>query len=161
LQRARWLPLEFVAEFEARFVRARDSETISFRRQKARAQNIWRAVRRVISTVDAEPGQWLYHTYDIYNYFLRKNLSVKYINTIFTTKICGVLKTLIVGNWFFGCTRKKLLHCRQKIVGSRFRFFFPNRCFRWNKKLKTSAYEWGTQQLTELGAVTKTKKDFI
>ncbi len=38
---------------------------------------------------------------------------------------------------------------------------FQTSCFLWNKKLKTSACGWGTQQLTELGAVTKTKKDFI
>ncbi len=82
LRRARWLPLEFVAEFEARFVRARDSEPISFRRRKARAQNIWRAAQRAISAVAAEPGEWFYHTYEIYDYFFRTNLSVKYVNII-------------------------------------------------------------------------------
>jgi hypothetical protein len=82
LKQARWLPSEFVAEFEARFVRARDSETIAKRRRKTRAQIIWRAAQRAIREVGADPGEWFYHTYEFYDYFFRAKLSVKYVLVI-------------------------------------------------------------------------------
>jgi len=72
------LPQEFVAEFENRFIRFRDSETQSGRRKKSRAFILWTAARKMISQVPVDPSDWFYHTHEIYDYFHRQKYSLRY-----------------------------------------------------------------------------------
>ncbi|NBW82182.1 hypothetical protein EBR21_10565 [bacterium] len=82
LKLARWLPVEFVSEFESRFLRDRSSEGRTDQRQKPRAARVWRAAQRAIAATGVEPGEWFLHTYEIYDYFYRAHLSIKYVNVI-------------------------------------------------------------------------------
>lgn len=50
------LPEEFVAEFELRFVRSRDSDTDAGNRRRTRAFSLWQAAQRMIATVGVEPS---------------------------------------------------------------------------------------------------------
>lgn len=72
------LPMEFVAEFEQRFIRIRDSETIKGLRRKSRAYVIWKAAQRVIYELQIDPSDWLYSSHEIYDYFHRRKLSLRY-----------------------------------------------------------------------------------
>lgn len=76
------LPLEFVAEFEKRFIRVRDSETESGRRKKSRAHIVWRAAQKTIVAVQIEPSEWFYHIHEIYDHFHGCRYSVRYIHAI-------------------------------------------------------------------------------
>ncbi len=77
------LPDKFVAEFEERFVRPR-----GILNEKARCNRtirryvLWRAVQRLITTIGVEPTDWFYHTYDLYDYFYQKQLSLGYMLSI-------------------------------------------------------------------------------
>jgi hypothetical protein len=90
------LPMEFVAEFEERFVRARDSETTRGLRKKSRCNAIWKAAQRVIVAVQIDPSDWLYHTHEIYDYFHRQRYSLRYMKAIL--KFCNL--------WGFFISRK-------------------------------------------------------
>lgn len=76
------LPEEFVAEFEKRFVRVRDSETTKGIRQKSRSYSIWKAAQKVIFELQIDPSDWLYSTHEIYDHFHKKQLSLRYIYSI-------------------------------------------------------------------------------
>lgn len=76
------LPVEFVGEFEKRFLRVRDSETINGRRKKSRAHIIWRAAQKSIAAIQIEPSEWFYHTQEIYDHFHKQRYSVRYIHSI-------------------------------------------------------------------------------
>ena len=75
------LPQEFVAEFEIRFVRTRDSETESGRRRRTRAYSLWQAAQRMIVSVGVEPSDWFYHTLEIYDFFHQRQYSVRYVHS--------------------------------------------------------------------------------
>lgn len=72
------LPMEFVAEFESRFIRIRDSETASGRRRKSRAYGLWSAAQKMISAIPTDPSDWFYHTHEIFDYFQRRQYSIRY-----------------------------------------------------------------------------------
>jgi hypothetical protein len=76
------LPIEFVQEFEKRFVRARDRETESGKRRTTHARVVWRAAQGMIVKVGVEPSDWFYYTHEIYDYFYDKKYSVRYIQSI-------------------------------------------------------------------------------
>ena len=76
------LPIEFVSEFEKRFIRVRDSETITGRRKKSRAHIIWRAAQKAIAAIQIEPSEWFYHIHEIYDHFHRCQYSLRYIHVI-------------------------------------------------------------------------------
>jgi hypothetical protein len=76
------LPEEFVAEFEMRFVRVRDSETLKGLRKKSRSHCIWKAVQKAIIELQIDPSDWIYQTHEIYDYFHRQRFSLRYINAI-------------------------------------------------------------------------------
>ena len=63
------LPEEFVADFEKRFIRKRDSEVDSGKRRTSRAMQVWRAAQKMIVSVAVEPTDWYFSTYEIYDYF--------------------------------------------------------------------------------------------
>lgn len=90
------LPAEFVAEFEERFVRARDSETIQGLRKKTRSYVIWTAAKKAIVAIQLDPSDWLYHTHEIYDHFHRQQYSLRYIRSIL--KFCNL--------WGFFISRK-------------------------------------------------------
>jgi hypothetical protein len=90
------LPVEFVGEFEERFVSARDSETIRGLRAKARCYSTWKAAQRAIVALQIDPSDWLYHTHEIYDYFHRQQYSLRYMRTIL--KFCNL--------WGFFISRK-------------------------------------------------------
>jgi len=75
------LPEEFVAEFEVRFVRSRDSDTDAGKRRRTRAFSLWQAAQRMIAAVGVEPSDWFYHTLDINDYFHQRKYSVRYIHS--------------------------------------------------------------------------------
>ena len=76
------LPSEFVAEFEQRFIRNRDSLTEIGARKTTRAFVIWRAAQRMMVTVPADPSEWFYHTPKFYDYFYERKVSPRYISSI-------------------------------------------------------------------------------
>jgi len=76
------LPSEFVAEFELRFIRSRDSETIQGKRRTSRAQILWQAAEKLIIAVKIDPSEWFYSIHEIYDYFHQKQLSLRYIYAI-------------------------------------------------------------------------------
>jgi hypothetical protein len=90
------LPVEFVAEFEERFVRARDSETAKGLRKKSRSYAIWKAAQKAIIAAQIDPSDWLYHTHEIYDHFHRHRYSLRYTQAIL--KFCNL--------WGFFISRK-------------------------------------------------------
>jgi len=76
------LPEEFVAEFESRFIRKRDSQTEQGLRTKTRAYVTWRAAQRMIVAVNVEPSEWFYHTHKIYDYFHQQKMSLQYLQAV-------------------------------------------------------------------------------
>lgn len=76
------LPIEFVSEFEKRFMRKRDSEVDRGKRRTSRAMHVWKAAQKMIVAVGIEPTDWFYSTYEIYDYFYSKKFSLKYIQSI-------------------------------------------------------------------------------
>jgi hypothetical protein len=76
------LPIEFVEEFELRFVKRRDSQTENGTRKRSRAYTSWRSAQTMIAAIGVEPSEWFYHTNDIYDYFYNRKASVKYLNSI-------------------------------------------------------------------------------
>ena len=90
------LPVEFVEEFEERFVRARDSETIRGLRKKSRSYLIWKAAQRAIVALQIDPSDWIYSSHEIYDHFHRQQYSLRYINAIL--KFCNL--------WGFFISRK-------------------------------------------------------
>ncbi|GEM_PF-940444 len=76
------LPTEFVEEFEKRFIRTRDSETIKGLRKKSRAYSHWKAAQKVIVELQIDPSDWFYSIHEIYDHFCRRRLSLRYINSI-------------------------------------------------------------------------------
>ncbi|TNF28846.1 MAG: site-specific integrase [Deltaproteobacteria bacterium] len=77
-----YLPEEFVAEFEKRFIRKRDSEVDKGKRRTSRAMHIWKAAQKMIVSINVEPSDWYYSIYDIYDYFHSKKYSIRYIQSI-------------------------------------------------------------------------------
>lgn len=76
------LPEEFVSEFEARFVRKRDSQTDKGQRKKSRVYTTWRAAQRMITALGTEPSEWFYNTNEVYDYFYNQKISIKYLHSI-------------------------------------------------------------------------------
>ena len=77
-----FLPSEFAAEFELRFIRKRDSQTEQGLRKNTRAYVAWRAAQRMIVAVGVEPSEWFCHTYRIYDYFHVQRMSLRYLSTV-------------------------------------------------------------------------------
>ncbi|MDR3606239.1 MAG: hypothetical protein P4M08_02535 [Oligoflexia bacterium] len=75
-----FLPEEFKAEFELRYLRSRDSQTERRLRRFTRAHILWRAVQKLIIHVKVEPSEWFCNHYQIYDYFFEKKLSLSYTN---------------------------------------------------------------------------------
>ncbi len=90
------LPQEFVAEFEDRFIRKRDSQTEQKLRKSTRAYITWRAAQRLIIAISVEPSEWFYHTHRIYDYFFNQKMSLRYLQ--------GVLR--MANLWGFFISRK-------------------------------------------------------
>jgi hypothetical protein len=76
------LPMEFVEEFEKRFVQQRDSQTEDGSRKRSRAYTSWRAAQRLIIAIGVEPSEWFYHTNKIYDHFYNQKTSPRYLNSI-------------------------------------------------------------------------------
>jgi len=76
------LPEEFVAEFEKRFIRKRDSEVDSGKRRTSRAMQVWKAAQKMIVSIKVEPTDWYFSTYEIYDYFHSKKYSIRYIQSV-------------------------------------------------------------------------------
>lgn len=77
-----FLPMEFVEEFEARFIRKRDSQTETGGRRNTRAFVVWNAVQRMITTIAVDPSEWFTATHQIYDYFVERKMSLRYTCTI-------------------------------------------------------------------------------
>jgi hypothetical protein len=74
---------EFVAEFEERFVRARDVLTESQRQRRNKQRyTTWRAAQKTIVKVGIEPTNWFYHQDYFYDSFCENQYSVGYIQSI-------------------------------------------------------------------------------
>lgn len=79
------LPSEFVTEFEARFIRKRDSQTDQGLRKNTRSYTVWRAAQRLIAAIGVDPSEWFYHTHAIYDYFCSLKMSPKYASLVLKT----------------------------------------------------------------------------
>lgn len=75
-------PDEFLVEFERRFIKARDSDVESGRRRTTRARIVWKAAQKMIINLGVEPTDWLYSTYEIYDYFYSIGYSIRYISSV-------------------------------------------------------------------------------
>lgn len=76
------LPPEFVAEFESRFLRVRDSETDSGKRKKTRSRIMWTTAQKMIDSIPVDPTDWYFHSFEIYDYFERHQYSIRYAHAI-------------------------------------------------------------------------------
>jgi hypothetical protein len=90
------LPEEFVAEFEKRFIKARDSETIAGKRKTSRARVTWKAAQKLIVAVQIDPSEWFYYNNEIYDYFFQKKYSLRYCHSILN----------LVNRWGYYISRK-------------------------------------------------------
>ncbi|MBI4404999.1 MAG: site-specific integrase [Deltaproteobacteria bacterium] len=77
-----FLPSEFVAEFENRFIRKRDSQTEQGLRSTTRAFILWNAAQKMIVAVAVDPSEWFYFTNQIYDYFFELRLGIRYIGAV-------------------------------------------------------------------------------
>ncbi len=74
------LPDEFVAEFEERFIRARNVFNEHIRQQQNRQRHgSWRAAQKVIIAVGIEPCNWFFHNEKFYDIFYLKQFSLGYL----------------------------------------------------------------------------------
>lgn len=76
------LPVEFVQEFEERFVRERDSGTEQGKRKQSRSRSLWQATQKMIIAIQIDPSEWFFYSNEIYDYFYRKQYSIKYTSAI-------------------------------------------------------------------------------
>jgi len=76
------LPIEFVTEFEQRFIRIRDTEVARGKRRTSRVHTVWQAAQRMIVTLQIEPSEWFYATHEIYDYFHERQYSMRYMTAI-------------------------------------------------------------------------------
>lgn len=76
------LPSEFVAEFEQRFIRKRDSQVEKGLRKNTRAYTTWRAAQRLIVAIGSDPSDWFYETFKFYDYFYHQKMSVRYLQSV-------------------------------------------------------------------------------
>jgi len=90
------LPEEFVAEFENRFIKTRDSETIAGKRKTSRARVTWKAAQKLIVVVQIDPSEWFYYNNEIYDYFFQKKYSLRYCHSILN----------LVNRWGYYISRK-------------------------------------------------------
>lgn len=72
------LPIEFVEEFESRFLRTRDSETRKGRRKTSHARSKWNAAKKMIVALKIDPSEWYYYNKEVYDYFHEQQLSISY-----------------------------------------------------------------------------------
>jgi hypothetical protein len=72
------LPIEFVEEFESRFLRSRDAETRKGRRKTSHARSKWNAAKKMIVALNIDPSEWYYYNKEIYDYFHEQQLSISY-----------------------------------------------------------------------------------
>jgi hypothetical protein len=68
------LPIEFVEEFESRFLRSRDAETRKGRRKTSHARSKWNAAKKMIVALNIDPSEWYYYNKEIYDYFHEQQL---------------------------------------------------------------------------------------
>jgi hypothetical protein len=72
------LPIEFVEEFESRYLRSRDSETRKGRRKTSHARSKWNAAKKMIVALKIDPSEWYYYNKEVYDYFHDQQLSISY-----------------------------------------------------------------------------------
>ena len=72
------LPIEFVEEFENRFLRTRDAEMRKGRRKTSHARSKWNAAKKMIVALKIDPSEWYYYNKEIYDYFHEQQLSISY-----------------------------------------------------------------------------------
>lgn len=53
--------IQFVEEFEKRFVRNEDAATLAGKRRRSRAQYIWSSAKKMIFKLQIEPSEWFYY----------------------------------------------------------------------------------------------------
>jgi hypothetical protein len=78
------LPIEFVEEFESRFLRSRDAETRKGRRKTSHARSKWNTAKKMIVALKIDPSEWYYYNKEIYDYFHEQQLSISYSISILT-----------------------------------------------------------------------------
>ena len=147
-----FLPPEFVAEFEDRFIRTRDSENEAGRRRHTRAYSLWKAAQRMIVAIGKEPSDWYYHTLDIYDYFHQKQFSVRYIHS--TLKIANLWGFFIckkMGRLFLpipvprGYERQRLINAyfeKERKTRTASKALLPRNLQHRKSKLNSPNYQW-------------------
>lgn len=76
------LPIQFVEEFEKRFVKSEDAQTLSGKRKRSRASYIWNSAKRIIFKLQIEPSEWFYYSKEVYDYFYQEQISLHYASSI-------------------------------------------------------------------------------
>ena len=59
------LPIEFVEEFESRFLRTRDSETKKGKRKTSHTRSNWNAAKKMIVALKIDPSEWHYYNKEV------------------------------------------------------------------------------------------------
>jgi hypothetical protein len=111
-----FLPSEFVAEFEQRFIRKRDSQTENGLRRTTRAFVSWRAAQRLIVAMESEPTEWLYHAIDAYEFMHQQKWSVRYSSSVLKiANLWGFFISKKMGHLFYPIPHPKGYE-RQRII---------------------------------------------
>ncbi len=77
------LPVEFVQEFEARFLQIRGNlNDTQLKSKRHRVYTLWRAAQKLIIAMQLEPSEWFFHMHDFYDYFYQEELSLRYMHSI-------------------------------------------------------------------------------
>lgn len=76
------LPIQFVEEFEKRFVKARDAQTLAGKRRKSRANYVWSSAKKMIYALQIEPSEWFYFSKEVYDYFCQEQISLRHAFSI-------------------------------------------------------------------------------
>lgn len=111
-----FLPDEFKEEFEKRFLRIQDSETIKRLRKFSRAHIIWRAAQKLIIHIQLDPSEWFDNVHIIYDYFYENKFSLSYINKILSlTNLWGFFICRKIGKAFLPVPKPRGYE-RQRLV---------------------------------------------
>ncbi len=76
------LPIQFVEEFEKRFIKNQDTQTLAGKRRRSRAHYVWSSTKKMIYALQIEPSEWFYYSKEVYDYFCQAQISLRHAFTI-------------------------------------------------------------------------------
>lgn len=61
------LPIQFVEEFENRFIKNQDMQTLAGKMRRSRAHYVWSSTKKMIYALQIEPSEWFYYSKEVYD----------------------------------------------------------------------------------------------